>query len=461
MAFRRLSTSSLWHVFNARYSCASALSPNYRWRSPSNKLIAAASAERTRWDRKAVTFCTSSAPNPKTRDFNRTSDPETWVRSLGLSIPGHSSSVNPFHLVSADLDIMTRSIRDTVSVLQHPTLDRAASHLLSLNGKRIRPVIVLLMAYASATVSVPPPRPASLSPSPPIPPVDLCLGPALLPSQLRLAEITELIHAASLLHDDVIDIADTRRGTLSVNNVFGNQLAVLAGDFLLARASVALARLRDCNVVELLSTVIEHLVRGEVLQMNAGSRQTLHGGIGDACTVDKSVQDEWYHHPSGVFETYLAKTFFKSASLIANSCRAVAMLAGHAPHVIDAAYRYGEDVGMAFQLMDDVLDMTATEETLGKPVMNDVRQGVVTAPILFALEKFPDLRSVVDRRCSAQGDINHVVEFVERADGIGKTKQLARKHIQRAVEAIVDALPPSDYRSALINIADFAYQRKR
>lgn len=414
-----------------------------------------------RWEQIGLSFCTSSAANPKTRDFTRTPEPDSWVKSLGLSIPGHSSAINPFQLVSADLDVMTRSIRDTVSVLQHPTLDRAASHLLSLNGKRIRPAIVLLMAYASAAVPVPPSQSTPLSSTMSISSDDLGLGPALLPSQLRLAEITELIHAASLLHDDVIDVADTRRGTLSVNSVFGNQLAVLAGDFLLARASVALARLRDCNVVELLSTVIEHLVRGEVLQMNGGARQILNGGIGDASTIDKSIQDDWYHHPSGIFETYLAKTFFKSASLIANSCRAVAMLAGHAPHVIDAAYRYGEDVGMGFQLVDDVLDMTANEKMLGKPVLNDVRQGVVTAPILFALEEFPEIGALVDRRCSVQGDTDRLVEFVQRADGIGKTRQLARKHVHRAVEAIVDVLPASDHRSALINLADFALQRQR
>lgn len=414
------------------------------------------------WEQISSRFCASSAANPKARDFAGTPDPETWVQSLGLSIPGHSSGVNPFQLVSADLDVMTRSIRDTVSVLQHPTLDRAASHLLSLNGKRIRPAIVLLMAYASAAVSVPPPsQSTSLSSALPLSPPDLCLGPTLLPSQLRLAEITELIHAASLLHDDVIDVAGTRRGTLSVNSVFGNQLAVLAGDFLLARASVALARLRDCNVVEVLSTVIEHLVRGEVLQMNGGARRTLHGGIGDASTTDESIENDWYHHPSGIFETYLAKTFFKSASLIANSCRAVAMLAGHTPHVIHAAYRYGEDVGMAFQLVDDVLDMTANEKTLGKPVLNDVRQGVVTAPILFALEEFPELSPLVDRRCSVQGDTERLVELVQRADGIGKTRKLATKHAHRGVKAIVDELPPSDYRSALINMADFALKRQR
>lgn len=110
-----------------------------------------------------------------------------------------------------------------------------------------------------------------------------------------------MIHTASLLHDDVIDAADTRRGVSSVNAVFGNKLAILGGDFLLARASVALARLRDVEVVELLSTVIDHLVRGEVMQMRQAVRSS-----------DSS---------SEVFEVYLRKTYYKTGSLIANSCR--------------------------------------------------------------------------------------------------------------------------------------------
>ena len=129
---------------------------------------------------------------------------------------------------------------------------------------------------------------------------------AALPLQRRLAEVTEMIHTASLLHDDVIDAADTRRGVSSVNTVFGNKLAVLAGDFLLARASVCLARLRSLPVVELLSTVIEHLVKGEVMQMKTALRS-------EAAT-------------QAAFDLYLRKTYYKTGSLMANSCKAVAML---------------------------------------------------------------------------------------------------------------------------------------
>jgi len=156
-----------------------------------------------------------------------------------------------------------------------------------------------------------------------------------LPLQRRLAEVAELIHTASLLHDDVIDGADTRRGVSSVNAAFGNKLAVLAGDFLLARASVCLARLRNVPTVELLSTVIEHLVKGEVMQMRPPPSR---GGASRAA-----------------FDAYLRKSYYKTGSLMANSCRAVGLLGSYPDAVCDAAFRYGLHVGVAFQLVDDAL----------------------------------------------------------------------------------------------------------
>lgn len=345
---------------------------------------------------------------------------DTWVPSLSRCIPGHSSSVDPFRLVSSDLEIMASSIRSTVSILQHPVLDTAAAHLLSLHGKRIRPIIVLLIAHSAAP---------------------LVAAPGAIAAQRSLAEITELIHAASLLHDDVIDVASTRRGERSVNAAFGNQLAVLAGDFLLARASVALARLRDCDVVELLSTVIEHLVRGEVIQMGNGS------------SFKRDERD--------LFEAYMSKTFYKTASLVANSCRAVTMLAGHTKDVADAAYNYGKDVGIAFQLMDDLLDMIGTADKLGKPVLNDLHQGHATAPVLYALQQFPQLLPVIERRFSEEGDIETTLDFVKRADGLNRTKDLATEHILRAVDIVVKTLPPTEYRSALVNLANFVLTRER
>lgn len=139
----------------------------------------------------------------------------------------------------------------------HPVLEACAKYLFELDGgKKIRPTMVLLVSRAAAA--------SSSSPN---------SSNMVLDSQKRLAEITEMIHTASLFHDDVIDEAETRRGMPSINKLYGNKMAVLAGDFLLARASISLARLRDVEVVELLSTVIEHLVKGEVCLLCVHSTQ--------------------------------------------------------------------------------------------------------------------------------------------------------------------------------------------
>lgn len=361
-----------------------------------------------------------------------------WVASLGLRVGGHILPADPFRLAASELDALSSALLRTVKILQQPSLDAAAAHLLSLRGKRVRPTIVILMARAAGALQCGAPAPAG----------------GILPSQRRLAEITELIHAASLLHDDVIDAADRRRGAPSANSVFGNQLAVLAGDFLLARASVALARLRDCDVVEALSTVIEHLVRGEVIQMRGASASDAQ----DDASADAAAR---YANPSGRFETYLAKTFFKTASLIANSSRAVVMLAGHDKHATDAAYAYGEHVGIAFQLVDDVLDMVGDGGALGKPVCDDLRQGHATAPVLFALERFPEMGAMVDRRFRGQGDVEAARRMVEEADGVERTRELAAEHARKGVTALCEAMPPTEARAALVNLADIVLSRSK
>jgi hexaprenyl-diphosphate synthase len=213
----------------------------------------------------------------------------------------------------------------------------------------------------------------------------------ILPSQRRLAEITELIHTASLLHDDVIDHSVSRRGDPSANLEFGNKMAVLAGDFLLSRASVALARLRDAEVTELLATVIANLVEGEFMQLKNTARDEKH----PVWTED-------------TISYYLQKTYLKSASLISKSCRAAALLGSSEAGTVDAAYMYGKNLGLAFQLVDDMLDYTISEAELGKPAGADLELGLATAPLLFAWKNNKELGSLVGRKFSEEGDVLRV-----------------------------------------------------
>jgi geranylgeranyl pyrophosphate synthase len=264
--------------------------------------------------------------------------------------------------------------------------------------------------------------------------------PDLPAAQRRLAEISEMIHTASLFHDDVIDGADTRRSVPAAHVVFGNKMAILAGDYLLARASICLARLRHVEVVETMSTIIEHLVRGEVMQLR------------NSCAATERSSDRIYY--------YLRKNFYKTGSLMANSCRSAALLGEYPAELVDASYRFGKHVGMSFQLVDDVLDFEGTLSQMGKPALADLNAGLATAPVLFAAEEFPDLEPLMDRKFKEAGDVDKAVEFVFQSSGIERTKELARVHADYAMDALL-MLHPSPSRDALLHLANKVVARTK
>jgi hexaprenyl-diphosphate synthase len=321
-------------------------------------------------------------------------------------------AIDPLRTVAKEMKFLTGNIRKLLGS-GHPSLDRVAKYYTQAEGKHVRPLIVLLMSRAT---SLCPKNPhqlpiqtadginssispinilADVNPSLPLtslaPPDPADAASDILPSQRRLAEITELIHTASLLHDDVIDHSVSRRGAPSANLEFGNKMAVLAGDFLLGRASVALARLRNAEVVELLATVIANLVEGEFMQLQ------------------NTAQDE--RKPAWSEEAltyYLQKTYLKTASLISKSCRAAALLGGSNPETVEAAYAYGKNLGLAFQLVDDMLDYTRSAKELGKPAGADLELGLATAPLLFAWKTMPELGALVGRKFEQEGDVEMV-----------------------------------------------------
>lgn len=334
-------------------------------------------------------------------------------------------SIDPLRVVAKEMKFLTGNIRKLLGS-GHPSLDRAAKYYTQAEGKHMRPLIVLLMSRATHLCPKAPTTPQNqLESSLPYPsiPIDTSLTPLsilrdfnpstnpsplttpvtehaaeplatetdILPSQRRLAEITELIHTASLLHDDVIDHSVARRGSPSANLEFGNKMAVLAGDFLLGRASVALARLRNAEVVELLATVIANLVEGEFMQLKNTAADEAH--------------PRWSEDALGY---YLNKTYLKTASLISKSCRAAALLGGAGADTVDAAYAYGKNLGLAFQLVDDMLDYTRSERELGKPAGADLELGLATAPLLFAWRVRPELGELVGRKFAGEGDVRRV-----------------------------------------------------
>jgi all-trans-nonaprenyl-diphosphate synthase len=320
-----------------------------------------------------------------------------------------TSATSLFTPVEADLRLLADNLKQLVGN-RHPILFMAAEHLFGAGGKRIRPAIVLLIARATMLEK------------------DITLR------HRRLAEITEMIHTASLVHDDVVDEAQMRRGVPTVHSLFGNRIAVLAGDFLFAQSSWYLANLDNLEVVKLLSEVIMDLATGEIQQ-----------GIN---SFDNGIS----------IETYLKKSYYKTASLIANSSKAAGLLSDVSPEIADHLYNYGRHVGLAFQIVDDILDFTSTTDTLGKPAGSDLKSGNLTAPVLFALEEKPFLEVLIERKFAEAGDLEQALKLIEESQGIQQARELAAYHAQLAVEHL-QVLPPSESREALVNIADYVLSR--
>ncbi|KAL7556031.1 hypothetical protein ACA910_017358 [Epithemia clementina (nom. ined.)] len=257
--------------------------------------------------------------------------------------------------------------------------------------------------------------------------------------QAQLGQIVEMIHVASLIHDDVLDEADTRRGGEAVHKLYSNKVAVLAGDYLLARASVLLARLENTAVVQIMATALESLVAGEIMQLKSPPESLLE------------------------METYLRKSYYKTASLICYACRSTALLGGHAygSTVATACEEFGFHLGLAYQIQDDILDFTAAASVLGKPALADMDLGLSTAPILYAAQEFPHLRPMVMRRFKNKGDKQAALECLYKSKvAMDKAKALARFHAQRAVDALL-RLPESESRNALVRLTHAVVTRKK
>ncbi len=290
-----------------------------------------------------------------------------------------------FSQIAIDLQQLDSNLKKMVGP-RHPVLYAAAEHLFQAGGKRIRPAIVFLVAKATSN------------------------DKQLKNEHRRLAEITEIIHTASLLHDDVIDDCNTRRGLGTVNSEFNNKVAVLAGDFLFAQSSWYLANLNDLDVVKIISKVITDFAEGEVTQ-----------GL---TNFDVSIS----------IDHYINKSFYKTASLIASSCRAATILSDADIVTQNAFYNYGKHIGLAFQIVDDILDITGKSEALGKPAGSDLKNGNLTSPLLFALNESQALYKLIEREFSEDGDIEYAIKLIKSTNGIKQATDLAVEHAQTAIE---------------------------
>ena len=232
---------------------------------------------------------------------------------------------------------------------------------------------------------------------------------------MLLAQAAEMIHTASLVHDDVLDEATERRGQTSIPIAHGNQAAVLCGDYLLAKANLTLSEIGDSQVHMHMSQVLVELVQGEFMQLD--------------------------HHST--FDNYLQKTFYKSASLMAHSCASVALLEEAPVALVNSVQEYGGHVGMAFQLKDDLLDVTGCSENMGKVAFKDLKMGLITAPTYFALEEDPQLATLIERLQGpdAKDHLASIIERIQNTRAIERTESLINSYSQRALRCIKNLTP--------------------
>jgi octaprenyl-diphosphate synthase len=338
--------------------------------------------------------------------------------------------------VRSDLDALQRLFRAELSS-EDPFVGELVTHVLATRGKMLRPALACLSAQAA----------------------DGARGAAeTAGDRLGAAGAVELIHVASLIHDDVIDAADLRRGQASVNAIWGNQVAVLLGDFLFSKAFHMLARLRAPGVAEAMAAATVRMAQSEIIQIKHGN--TAH--------TDERI--------------YFGIIDGKTAALTGAACRCGALTAGARPEAADALAAFGLEWGMAFQITDDALDLTATADHLGKPIGSDIQTGKVTLPIIYALRDAPEpdgrrLRQILDadgsgapRGGEADGGaeagprggaaFDEVQAILARTGAIERALAAARERAERAARAL-DGLPRSAARDSLAALVEFVTVRTR
>ncbi len=331
---------------------------------------------------------------------------------MALSKLGQTlTALEILELVKSDLERVEREI-NLESVASVDVATTIARHLQSGGGKRLRPILVLLASKLVGGVT---------------------------DSSIRLAAVVEMIHTATLVHDDVIDTAKTRRGRPSSNTIWGNHTCVLAGDWLYMQAFHIALRERNFHVLDLLIALTQMMVEGELLQLEL---------IGK---INISEAD------------YMELVDRKTASLF-SACAKLGALTGGADEATEA--RMGEfswNLGIAFQLVDDVLDFTSHEKVLGKPVGSDLREGKVTLPVIYALEDATaEERGMVE---TVLKDANYervrfskILGMIERHRGFERVRERAQAFTDKA-RSIVTEFPESPYQRALTALTDLVTER--
>lgn len=312
--------------------------------------------------------------------------------------------------VAEDL-VLVEDLLESTKRVDIPMLKRMLDHALEPRGKRLRPALVLLAGT---------------------------FGDYDLNRLVPLGAAIELLHTASLVHDDVVDGATSRRGRPTANQLFDNALTVLLGDYMFANAAELVTRTGSLHVTRLFALTLMKMTSGELDQDAA------------AFDVGKDIQH------------YLWRIGGKTASLFANATEGGATLAGCRPEWVEALRSYGYNLGMAFQIVDDVLDFIGDEAVLGKPVGSDLREGNLTLPALLLLERYPKKNPIARffaARRNREELLNEAVRMVRETEVIELSQEMARDYVARACEAI-GGLPDTPAKRSLLDIARYVLERQ-
>ena len=331
-----------------------------------------------------------------------------------------------FDLVRDDLALVEQEIAAQNSAAIEPVCE-ISSYLREGGGTRLRPALLLLAAGASGYRGE---------------------------SAIRLGAVVEMIHSATLIHDDVIDGANTRRGRPSANARWGNHMSVLAGDWLYMQSFEMALRERNFAVLDILIDLTQNMVEGELLQLTHLGRMDLNEAEA----------------------TELA--YRKTACLFSGCARLGAVLGKQSQEIEDGLADYGRNAGLAFQLVDDLLDFTASPEKLGKPVLSDLKEGKVTLPLIFALQAQAHaaafdsngqahangegrrlVEKVLEERDFRTVRAEQIARLVRETGALDRATKLAKEYVRRS-KASLEVLPDTEYRRALLAVPDFILERE-
>lgn len=317
-----------------------------------------------------------------------------------------------YGFLKKDLDRIEISLQNAIEA-NDPILRKASTQLLKAGGKRIRPVFVLLSSKLGDTVRK-----------------DLITN---------VAVTIELIHMATLVHDDVIDYATLRRGKPTIRYQYDNRIAMYTGDYILASALECITLIDEPAIHAVLSKTIVEVCVGEIEQIN-----------------------EKYKWDQG-FKDYLRRIKRKTAILIATCCKLGGIVADLPKELTHHLYKYGYYVGMSYQIIDDILDFTASEKQLGKPAGNDLLQGNITLPVLIAMEN-TSFKQYIKQKIEhpeiiTKEEINEIVQFMEREDAFESAYKISEQYLNKALKSLAH-FPDHDMKEVLMDLAKFIGNRK-